>query len=319
MNDRIVLYKCLYGSKLYGTDGPESDTDYKLIYLPSAEDILLGKTLTSGSKSTSDSNIKNSKEDVDTESMSFQKFINLLKKGEQNSLDILFSFTNKECVVESHPLWDDVIDNIDMLVSKNIKGAIGFIRSQTNRFIVRGDRMNSVEAILSVLTSLPKEEKVVLYLDKIKDVMSDKPFFEITEDSNGSKHISVCERKVPLGIKIKDACAIYKKLYDEYGSRTKAAKNTSGQDLKGISHAIRIATEVCELLETGKISFPVLNNNYIKDVKFGKVDASDYGPHLDNLLLRCDELLKTSKLKEKLDNKLLDRLVVEFHKYQLGL
>ena len=40
--DRDLLYS-VYGSKLYGTSTPASDTDEKMIYLPSLQSLLLGK------------------------------------------------------------------------------------------------------------------------------------------------------------------------------------------------------------------------------------------------------------------------------------
>ena len=38
-----LIYLSLYGSNLYGTALPTSDTDYRGIFIPSMEDLLLGK------------------------------------------------------------------------------------------------------------------------------------------------------------------------------------------------------------------------------------------------------------------------------------
>ena len=40
---QATLFTTPYGSKLYGTDGPNSDTDIKYIFLPPLKDVLLGK------------------------------------------------------------------------------------------------------------------------------------------------------------------------------------------------------------------------------------------------------------------------------------
>ena len=37
------LLRTVYGSHLYGTSTPSSDFDYKVVYLPPLEDVLLGK------------------------------------------------------------------------------------------------------------------------------------------------------------------------------------------------------------------------------------------------------------------------------------
>ena len=38
-----VIVKAIAGSHLFGTNTPESDIDYKGIYLPEPKDIILGK------------------------------------------------------------------------------------------------------------------------------------------------------------------------------------------------------------------------------------------------------------------------------------
>ena len=38
-----IVVKMKFGSHLYGTATPKSDIDYKGVYLPSREEILLGK------------------------------------------------------------------------------------------------------------------------------------------------------------------------------------------------------------------------------------------------------------------------------------
>jgi len=42
MNEEIVVHM-IFGSHLYGTNTPDSDTDYKGIFLPSREQVFLGK------------------------------------------------------------------------------------------------------------------------------------------------------------------------------------------------------------------------------------------------------------------------------------
>ena len=39
-----TIFRNLFGSQLYGTNTPASDTDYKSVHLPSAEEVLLHRT-----------------------------------------------------------------------------------------------------------------------------------------------------------------------------------------------------------------------------------------------------------------------------------
>ncbi len=57
-----ILIKTYAGSHLFGTSTPESDTDYKGIYLPSSEQILLGNYPETIQQTTGASDEKNSKE-----------------------------------------------------------------------------------------------------------------------------------------------------------------------------------------------------------------------------------------------------------------
>ena len=41
LNEQLV-FATLYGSKLYGTDSPTSDTDIRGVFIPNKRDLLLG-------------------------------------------------------------------------------------------------------------------------------------------------------------------------------------------------------------------------------------------------------------------------------------
>lgn len=314
-----IIYKCLFGSRLYGTDGEGSDTDYKEIYLPSRREILLGKTINAESVSSSNDKKRNGEDDFDVDRFTFQKFVNLLYKGEQNSLDILFSYTNPDAIIEKHPLWDDLIlNNIPKLISRNARASIGYMRSQTNRYVVRGTRMSAIEGILNLLNSLPYSSKLSDHKEDILNLISGKKFSEIVL-INEIEHLSICERKAPFGNKVGDTAAIYQKLYDEYGERTKRAAALSGVDLKGISHCIRIGEQLIELLETGSIKFPLKNSQYIKDVKYNKVPYEDFTDYIESLFDRCNYLVDNSTLlPDSIDREFLEDLIIKSHSYVIG-
>ena len=41
-NDLNILFLCKFGSHLYGTNTPESDEDFKGVYLPTLEQCITG-------------------------------------------------------------------------------------------------------------------------------------------------------------------------------------------------------------------------------------------------------------------------------------
>ena len=93
-----ILIKTYAGSHLFGTSTPESDTDYKGIYIPNAEQILLGNYNCTIQETTGASDAKNSKEDIDVELYSLKKFFTMLKKGDTPAIELLF--TPEELIVE---------------------------------------------------------------------------------------------------------------------------------------------------------------------------------------------------------------------------
>jgi len=48
-----VLFKTIFGSQLYGTNTPNSDVDYKGVFLPNLKDVLVGKAKLDSSVNTS--------------------------------------------------------------------------------------------------------------------------------------------------------------------------------------------------------------------------------------------------------------------------
>lgn len=83
-----LIMKCLFGSHLYLLNTPNSDKDYKGIYLPEKRELLLGNYAKQISQSTGDDKSKNTKDDVDVEIFSLPYFIELACKGETVALDI---------------------------------------------------------------------------------------------------------------------------------------------------------------------------------------------------------------------------------------
>lgn len=84
-----ILVKMKFGSHLYGTATSESDVDYKGVFLPSKEDILLGNIPKNYSFSTKVNGSKNNPDDIDVELYSLHYFIKLACEGQTVALDML--------------------------------------------------------------------------------------------------------------------------------------------------------------------------------------------------------------------------------------
>jgi len=89
-----TIVNMIFGSHLYGTDTPKSDKDFKGVFMPNYKDVLLGNIPKSINTSTNQNNIKNSSDDVDTETYSLHYFLKLACQGETVALDMLHAPDN---------------------------------------------------------------------------------------------------------------------------------------------------------------------------------------------------------------------------------
>ena len=89
-----TIVKIIFGSHLYGTDTPDSDQDFKGIFLPTKEQIFLGKIPKSINENTKKGEGKNTADDVDTEIYSLHYFLKLACEGQTVSLDMLHAPDN---------------------------------------------------------------------------------------------------------------------------------------------------------------------------------------------------------------------------------
>ena len=84
-----IIVKMKFGAHLYGTATSDSDLDYKGIFLPTKEQLLLGCVPKSHNYSTGKDYSRNTKNDVDTELYSLHYFIKLACAGQTVAMDML--------------------------------------------------------------------------------------------------------------------------------------------------------------------------------------------------------------------------------------
>lgn len=289
LDKQTILFRHLAGSKLYGTNLPTSDTDYKEVYIPSPREILLGRTSVAAQSSTGSVKGKNTAEDEDVTRTSLQKFLSLCANGDVGCIETLFAETNPEAVIYQHELWDVIIQARAQLTNRSVYKSMGYMRSQVNRYVVRGTRADAVKNILEILAGHPKGNRLETIRGEIEAGIKGFEFSAI-EDGEGVTHLNICNRKSPMRNKIGDSYEIYKKLDDEYGARTKAAQNLKGLDWKGIQHSLRIGEQMVELLTENKITFPRENKDYLKQVRQGEIDIDEIMPQIEALFQEIERL-----------------------------
>ena len=307
-----------FGSHLYGTNTPESDTDFKGIYLPTAREIVLGTykkvIATSRPKRI---NERNNKDDIDLDVYSLDRFLELLMDGQTVALDMLFSkpvhlidISTKGGVIFQH-----IYINKDKLLTRNVSAFMGYAKQQAAKYGIKGSRLDSLKRVTDFLNTLPPSDKLYLHEAKILAFVKEcegivslekTALVEIVQlPSNNATvlipHLNVNGRKVPFHSKAGYANQIYTRIRDEYGHRAHKAHLSGGKDWKALSHAVRINHEALELLRTGSITFPRPERELLLQIKQEKLPYEQVAEIIEQGLVDLHEAHEKSTLRDAPD------------------
>lgn len=326
------IVKMRFGSHVYGTATPESDTDYKVVFIPSARDIVLGKGSDSWIETTKkDLNQKNNSTDIETEYMSLKKFMSLLLEGQTCALDMIFApeehYQPLEDGDHSHYWWRTIVEIKKNFIHKGITAFAGYARQQANKYGIKGSRVAAVRDWLDFLKAkggeLGDSNKLwVIWPDVEQYVKQRKEqnlpgahHIAIVEingpDGKPVNHVDVCNRKMSRNNTIKQTIDVYQRVFDEYGQRTLKAESNQGIDWKALSHAVRVANEANELLSTGKITFPRPERELLIKIKKGEIPYKDVADMIEKGLSQLEEWQETSDLPSEPDHGLAEQIVYE--------
>lgn len=321
-----TIMRIVFGSRLYGTATPASDLDYKSIFIPDARSILLQRApegrSTQRPKMTGEKNVAG---DVDEEAFSLQKFLKLASEGQTVAMDVLFApdWAHIEPPKEE---WREIERNRHRLLTKKSASFIGYARSQSAKYGIRGSRVAASRAALTLLKSAmdvtPAGAKLELFWHEIESMVASTEHMSILIDTTPHgqevRLWEVCNRKMPLTASIKNAHDIMQRLVDEYGKRALMAETNQGVDWKALSHAVRVGEQAIELLNTGNITFPLANAGQILDIKLGNLPYQRVAEEIEDLLVRVEAAAAVSSLPDQPDYQWIDDFVVATHAKEIA-
>lgn len=271
-----TIMKGYFGSHLYGTSTPESDVDFKEIYVPHARDILTGNVKEHMSKNTNKTSSKNTKDDVDHELYSLKYFFKLAADGETVALDMLH--TPPSLVVKSDlpDVWKYIQDNRSRFYTTNMKSYLGYVRKQASKYGVKGSRLAVLRQALKRSNEWGRyfDNGAVIRLSHMKNVLPVGEFASWVETENEKTgkqtFYNLLDRKFQDTLTNKEFNAILVKLEENYGERARKAEANEGIDWKALSHACRGGLQLLEIYKTGDLVYPLQDAPFILDVKLGK-------------------------------------------------
>jgi hypothetical protein len=177
-----VLFSTMFGSRLYGTQTPTSDVDWKHIVLPDFEHLLLGRGVENKVKKTNnEKNTRNGVDDVDEEFIPIQVFAKHFIEGQTYALELAFAlegthasqtvfdprgethysngWKSKVTFDEERAFWDYqdpmfitfVQELREQFLTSNIKAMMGYVVNQANLYSFKGERLNAAKEFYDCL------------------------------------------------------------------------------------------------------------------------------------------------------------------------
>jgi hypothetical protein len=311
-NERKIICRTIFGSKLYGTDTPESDTDYKSVFMPSEMEILTGKIPKTINMTTGQNNSRNGANDVDHESFSLHYFMELLYQGQTVALDMLHG--SMETITT--PLWRELKSRKRDFYTKNMRAFVGYARKQASKYGIKGGRLDAAREALAFLMS--QGDRTIGFLYETNGLWENEhTYLKVHRELNGRPNAQVsfwevCGKKMTFGGKASYYVAMLKKFYDNYGGRAILAAENKGIDWKAVSHAFRVAYQTKAILQGYGFCYPLQSTAIIRAIKSGEMDyKTSVAPALDDLMEEIEALAKVSTLPESVDTDVWEKWLAD--------
>lgn len=291
-NGKDVLFVIKYGSYLYGTSTPTSDTDLKMVYLPDIDDVLLGKKMAStklrvdanGVKITDD-RLPMPPNGVETEFIPVQTFVRDFVQGQTYAVEVAFA------ILEQGPTapralelreYEMMFEMVQKFTNSDVYSMVSFAQKQTFDYIRRGERLNHLEAVesslMEVMTYFYGFDSVrldtFLGADIVLDVVARDTGLKTgtsVNNNNTQRTLELNGRSYLESTRVDHVLEQVRKHIKKFGERSQKAAEVD-VDWKSISHAVRVYQQSIELLDKGGITFPRPNAAELLEIKQGRVD-----------------------------------------------
>lgn len=330
-----IIFECISGSRAYGLDTPESDTDIRGVY-------ILPKDKFYGFEYTGQIN----NETNDITYYELRKFIELCSKNNPNIIEMLH--TPEDCILYKHPIFDELKQ--DLFLSKLCKKTFGnYAFAQIKK--ARG--LNK-----KVVNPMAKERKTVLdfcYLYQnaksiglpkyLKQQGLDQSNFGLSQVPNiknafnvylNTEHVyhgiarehanELCLSQIPKGEKpvgllyfnlegYSTYCKRYKEYWDWVSKRNEVryqnnVANEKNYDAKNMMHTFRLLIMAEEIGQTGIIHVRRPDRAYLLDIKQGKFEYDDLVDLAEKKRNSLEEIYSKSNLPNQPDLLLLNQLLI---------
>lgn len=255
------ISKVIFGSRLFGTNTPDSDTDYVNIFMADSR-RLINHSYVPARENGTNKETKNTASDVDDKCYDLRHFIKQALGGQTYALELLHA--PKSCLISTSFVWDYILEHREKLQTNIVMPFIGYCRGQAAKYSAKGEKYNELRHVLDACSTFFNSQDNGSV--KLKAFVDTGVFVGLTHFSveprrgaeGGELYLYGPDCAFPLGRNLADVYPIIKTKLNSFGERAKAAATADGTDLKAYYHALRVVWELEEYLTTGKITLPSL-------------------------------------------------------------
>jgi hypothetical protein len=330
-----TLFRTVYGSRLYGTATPTSDSDFKEITLPDIRVLLLGGKLANSVKQTSPGVGANGPEDIDVEYIPLQIFARDFAAGQTYAYELAFTIIkngntrNLSTLQDTKNLYEFTRDLASMYLTSNMSALVGYTQNQINVLSVKGERVSALKLLIE-LTENRQGATVIDLIDDDTGARLDlqyadlaksfpKYFSTLAETASNctppQRVLSILNKQYPINTKFPELNKLLKQRLSKYGARSVSSADSGDVDWKGVAHGMRIVDQGIELLKYKTMTFPVSLEQRTKllDIRAGKFNVDNVLSEIQEKLVLLEQLQAASDLPSNpptsFDDWLSDRLM----------
>ncbi len=324
-----IIFEAIVGSKLYGLDTPESDTDIKGVYRLPLKELL---------KRYPSTQINNPSNDIVY--YEIKRFLELLATANPNMLELLY--IPDKFVLHKHPIYDRIIQQRDKFLTKNIRNSLGgYAIAQIKK--ARGKNKKIVNPMSKERKTpldfcyiidqggtkylqpwlknrlFQQEEFGVANIDKAHNVyhiFHNQYKFDfrgiIKPGADELRMSSIPEKLSPLyhtlyfaSENYSNYCKDYKEYWEWMDNRNEARyasveKHNKGYDGKNFMHCFRLLEMGIDAAKTGKLIVNRSNKDWLLKVKHGEFEYDYLVDSAEEKLKELDENVKNLIFQIKL-------------------
>jgi len=225
----------------------------------------------------------------------------------------------------NHQFTDVIMQNYKKFYNRNLHSFIGYCVGQSKVYNVRGERFNELHLFVEYFTPIAQQQsnqKLETLYPNIETLFQEYNYkyinFVMGTTSRGSgedkegKYVEVLGKRFLGTVTVGYFLERIIEMEAQFGNRAKAS--AKGVDFKALSHAVRVISEIEELIDEDFITFPLKNRLYVTSIKEGNESLEEVMDYIDQKLDVVQEKLEKSNLPQRSDEEFIDTLLLDLIK-----